>query len=129
MNSENATPDRPLHATVLTRDRILGDEIRDELDLEYLEMPWAAAAVHPAFTLSVVENGYRTLRRVDRRPVAAARCEYEVGSAEVTLAKLVPLSHLLGFDLPTLKRAFLHPTGAPILVDGAYRDIYVRSQS
>lgn len=97
---------------------ILGDEIRDELDLEYLELPWAADALHPQFTLSAVENGYQTLRRVDGSPVAAARCEDR--SAAPSLAKLVPLSHCMTFDLPTLKRAFLDIGGAPLLANGRY---------
>lgn len=100
---------------------ILGDEIRDQLDLEYLELPWAADALHPQFTLSAVENGYQTLRRLDGSPVAAARCE--AGNTAVSLALLVPLSHLLTFDLPTLKRAFLDVVGAPLLANGRYAAI------
>ncbi|MUM32289.1 hypothetical protein FZI93_10925 [Mycobacterium sp. CBMA361] len=97
---------------------ILGDEVRDQLDLDYLEMPWTADEVHPQFTLSAVENCYQTLRRLDGSPVAAAR--YEAGRAGVSLSKLVPLSHCLAFDLPTLKRAFLDIGGAPMLSNGRY---------
>lgn len=97
---------------------VLGDEVRDQLDLDYLEMPWSADAVHPQFTLSAVENGYQTLRRLDGSPVAAARCE--AGHTGVSLSKLVPLSQLLTFDLSTLKTAFLHVAGEPMLVNGRY---------
>ncbi len=97
---------------------VLGDEVRDQLDLDYLEMPVAAESVHPQFTLSAVENGYQTLRRLDGSPVAAARCE--AGGAGVSPAQLVQLSHLLTFDLPTLKTAFLHIAGVPLLVNGRY---------
>lgn len=95
---------------------VLADDIRDDLDLSYLDFPWDAASLNRRFTLSDMRNGYRTLRRIDGSPVAAARDE------TISLAKLVPLSQFLTIDLATLKRAFLNPEGAPLLVDGRYQD-------
>lgn len=95
---------------------LLADDIRDDLDLGFLELPWRADAVNTRFTLSSMRNGYRTLSRTGGAPVAAARDE------AISLVKLVPLSHFLTFDLATLKRAFLNPVGAPLLADGRYRE-------
>lgn len=102
-------------ATIQTGDRTLGDDLRDELGLDFLELPWAELDLAETFTLSGMQNGYRTLRRLDGKPVAAARDEV------LSLVTLVPLSHLLGYDLSTLKRAFLDPAGSPVLVNGRYR--------
>ncbi len=105
-------------ATIQTGDRILGDAIREDLDLDYLELPWASELVAPGFTLGTFTRGYRTLSRADGRPVAAARDE------TLSLVKLVPLSHFMLMDLETLKRAFLSPTGAPLLAaDDRYRRV------
>lgn len=95
---------------------LLADDVREDLDLGFLELPWRASAVNTQFTLSSMRNGYRTLSRTGGEPVAAARDE------AISLVKLVPLSHFLTFDLATLKRAFLNPVGAPLLVDGRYRE-------
>lgn len=106
----------PVGATDLTSDRMLGDDIREDLDLDHLELPWTAAVVAPGYALGPFTSGYRTLRRVDGSPVAAARDE------TLSLVKLVPLSHfMIVEDLDTLKRAFLSPTGSPLLADGCYR--------
>lgn len=95
---------------------LLADEIRDDLELEFLDLPWRVSDLNRNFTLTEMRNGYRTLRRTDGSPVAAARDE------AISLVKLVPLSHCLTFDLATLKRAFLNPEGAPLLVEGRYQD-------
>lgn len=95
---------------------LLSDEIRDDLELEYIDLPWRAGDLHRNFTLSTMRNGYRTLTRTDGSPVAAARDE------TLSLVKLVPLSHFLTLDLATLKRAFLNPEVAPLLANGRYRD-------
>jgi len=94
---------------------LLADDIRDDLELDYIDLPWRATDLNRNFALSTMRNGYRTLTR-DGSPVAAARDE------TISLVKLVPLSHFLTFDLPTLKRAFLNPEGAPLMVNGRYRD-------
>lgn len=85
--------------------------------MDFLELPWAELDLAETFTLSGMQNGYRTLRRLNGEPVAAARDEV------LSLVTLVPLSHLLSYDLPTLKRAFLDPAGAPVLVNGRYRSV------
>lgn len=96
---------------------LLRDGIREDLDLDYLDLPWTAELVAPGFTLGPFARGYRTLSRTNGRPVAAARDE------TLSLVKLVPLSHfILVEDLEALKRAFLSSTGAPLLTaDGRYR--------
>ncbi|MFL0242742.1 Imm61 family immunity protein [Mycobacterium sp. SMC-17] len=95
---------------------MLGDDIREDLELDYLELPWTPDLTAPGYVLGPFTNGYRTLRRIDGSPVAAARDE------TLSLVKLVPLSHFLtARDLDALKRAFLSPTGEPLLVNGHYR--------
>ena len=79
------------------------------MDLDYLDLPWSAEFVAPGYVLGPFTRGYRTLSRVDGSPVAAARDE------TLSLVKLVPLSHFMSRDLETLKRAFISPTGAPLL--------------
>ncbi|UCZ63523.1 TNT antitoxin family protein [Mycolicibacterium phocaicum] len=97
---------------------MLGDDIREDLDLDYLDLPWSAEFVAPGYVLGPFTRGYRTLSRVDGSPVAAARDE------TLSLVKLVPLSHFMSRDLETLKRAFISPTGAPLLAaDGRYRPL------
>lgn len=102
-------------ATIQTGDRILGDDIREDLDLGYLEFPCTVDTVAPDYVLGPLTRGYRTLSRADGSPVAAARDE------TLSLVKLVPLSHFMSHDLESLKRAFLNPSGAPLLrADGSY---------
>ncbi|WP_260973570.1 TNT antitoxin family protein [Mycolicibacterium llatzerense] len=96
---------------------LLGDVLREELALDYLDLPWKVELVAPGYTLGPLIRGYRTLSRTDGSPVAAARDE------TLSLVKLVPLSQFMAHDLETLKRAFLSPTGAPLLAaDGCYRN-------
>lgn len=95
---------------------LLGDFLREDLDLPYLDMPWTAESVAPGYTLGPITRGFRTLSRADGSPAAAARDE------TLSLVKLVPLSHFMALDLETLKRAFINPAGAPLLTaDGRYR--------
>lgn len=94
---------------------LLGDGIREDLELGYLELPCTVDAVAPDYVLGPLTRGYRTLSRADGSPVAAARDE------TLSLVKLVPLSHFMSHDLESLKRAFLNPAGAPLLrADGSY---------
>jgi hypothetical protein len=101
-----------LHATaVAVLERfvvaLLGDEIREDLGLPYLDLPWAPEHTAPGFVLSEMARGFRILSRVGAGPVAAAR------DATLSLVKLVPLSQFMMLDLPALKRSFLDENGAP----------------
>lgn len=93
---------------------VLADEIRDELGLPYLELPWRAEDTAPGFVLSAMSRGYRTLSRAGGGSIAAAR------DASLSLVKLVPLSHFMGYGLDTLKESFLDQHGAPLLAHGTY---------
>lgn len=92
---------------------VFGDDIRDDLGLPYLELPWAADDLAAGFTLEGFDRGYRTLRR-GGVPVAAAP------DPTLSLLALVPLSHFLGFTAAALKTAFFAEDGAPLLTDGTY---------
>lgn len=94
----------------------IGDSVREDLALPYLDMPWTVDALAPGYTLGPLTRGFRTLSRADGSPVAAAHDE------TASLAKLVPLSHFMALDLATLKQVFRDPIGAPLLTaDGRYR--------
>ena len=92
---------------------VFGDDIRDDLGLPYLELPWSADDLAAGYTLGEVERGYRTLRR-GGVPLAAAP------DATLSLLALVPLSHFLGMTAEALRAAFLAENGAPLLTGGAY---------
>lgn len=93
---------------------LFADDIRDDLDLEFLRLDSDPADLAKGFTLTDMVRGYRTLRRVDGTPVAAAP------DPAFSLLALVPLSHYLGWTIRDLKRSFLNPTGAPLLRDSHY---------
>jgi Immunity protein 61 len=94
---------------------VLADEVRDDLGLPYLELPWALDHTAPGYTVSEMSpRGYRTLSRADGSPIAAAR------DVTLSLVKLVPLSQFMRYDLPALKHSFLDENGAPLLAQGAY---------
>jgi hypothetical protein len=67
---------------------LLGEEIREDLDLPYLDLAFAESDLADGFALDDYVNGHRVLRLNDVGPVAAA---------------------------PDLKRSFLSLTGAPVL--------------
>lgn len=92
---------------------VLGDDVRDDLDLPYLELPSRLADIAPGYRLGEVVNGSRTLFLRDS-PVAAAPGDH------ASLSALVPLSHCLGYNLDELKQSFLHQRGAPLLRGGRY---------
>ncbi|WP_179476370.1 Imm61 family immunity protein [Mycolicibacterium vinylchloridicum] len=92
---------------------VLGDDVRDDLDLPYLEFPAGPADIAPHYHLGEVVNGWRTLLCAGS-PVAAAPGDH------ASLSVLVPLSHCLGFGLDELKQSFLHQRGAPLLRGGRY---------
>ncbi len=92
---------------------VVGDDVRDDLDLPYLEFPSAAADLATGYRLGEVVNGARTLFR-SNAPVAAAPGD------RASLSVLVLLSHCLGYSLAELKQSFLHQSGAPLLRGGRY---------
>ncbi len=94
---------------------ILGDDIRDDLELDYIQLPWGLGDLAPGFELSGMVNGYRTLRRVNGGPVAASRDE------DMSLVRLVPLSQFLTLSVAELRTSFLDAAGAPLLDGGRYR--------
>jgi hypothetical protein len=73
---------------------LFGDDIREDLDLPPLDLPWAADEFAVGFGLSEMVRGYRTLSRFGAGPVAAA--------PDPTLSLLVALSHFLGCSVPDL---------------------------
>lgn len=94
---------------------LLGDDIRDDLDLDYLQMPWAREDLAPGFALSDMVGGYRTLSLANGSPVAASRDD------DMSLVRLVPLSQFLMLSIAELRTSFLDTAGAPLLNDGRYR--------
>jgi hypothetical protein len=93
---------------------LFADDIREDLDLPLLDLPYGRGDLANGFQLSGMVRGYRTLRRADGGPVAAARDE------TLSLLALVPLSHFLRWSLTDLKRSFLSPEGKPLLRGGRY---------
>jgi hypothetical protein len=88
---------------------LLGDDIRDDLELPFLDLPTTAKEVASGYQLSEMVRGYRTLTRIGAGPVAAARDE------TLSLILLVPLSHFLTVSIDDLKRSFLNESGYPLL--------------
>lgn len=95
---------------------LFADDIRDDLDLPFLEMDWSIDAVAAGYHVSDIERGYRTLTRRGGEPVAAAP------DPTLSLLTLVPLSHCLQWSIVDLKRSFLNPAGVPLLRGGRYAD-------
>lgn len=93
---------------------LFADDIREDLDLPSLDLPWGSADLCTGFELSEMVRGYRTLKRADGTPIAAAPDPY------LSALALVPLSHYLQWSVSDLKRSFLHPSGAPLLRHGRY---------
>ncbi|KQY09284.1 hypothetical protein ASD37_02160 [Mycobacterium sp. Root135] len=92
---------------------MLGDDIRDDLDLPYLDLPAGATDTAGRYRVGPLENGSRTLFR-GGDPVAAAPGEL------TSLTALVPLSHLLGRTVAELRRSYLDEHGMPLLRAGRY---------
>lgn len=93
---------------------LFADDIREDLDLPFLELPYSTRDLARGYTVSELVRGYRTLLHAGTGPVAAAP------DPTLSLLTLVPLSHCLGWSLSELKRAFLDPDGAPLLRRGCY---------
>ncbi|MGH3580119.1 MAG: Imm61 family immunity protein [Mycobacterium sp.] len=104
----------PAGATDLTSDRIFGDDIRDDVDLPYLQFPWAAEDLAPGYTLRVDAAGLHVLVHHRLGAVAA------VPDPALAMITLVPLSRLLGLSAADLRRAFMAEDGAPLLSNGYY---------
>uniref|UniRef100_A0A5Q5BT21 Uncharacterized protein n=2 Tax=unclassified Mycobacterium TaxID=2642494 RepID=A0A5Q5BT21_MYCSS len=94
---------------------LFADDIREDLDLPFLDLPYGTEDLADGYALSEVTRGYRTLSGAGRGPIAAAP------DPTLSLLTLVPLSHYLGWPVPELKRAFLNPAGAPLIERGRYR--------
>lgn len=94
---------------------LLGDDIRAQLDLPFLDLRAGDVDIAEGYSLDPPVKGFQTLVRAGTGPVAAAPWPGP------TLGTLVPLSHLLGLGLAELKRSFLHQGGAPLLERGRYR--------
>lgn len=93
----------------------LGDDIRAQLDLPFLELPAAAADVAGGYCLGAPARGFQTLVRIGTGPVAAAPWP------GTSLGTLVPLSHLMDLTIGEVKQSFLHLDGEPLLDSGRYR--------
>lgn len=93
---------------------LFADDIRDDLELPMLEFSWRREDLADGYQLGDMVRGYRTLRRTDGSPVAAAPDD------TLSLVDLVPLSHFLRWSLEDVKRSFLNPEGKPLLRDGRY---------
>lgn len=117
--AEDGTRERVLYAAdaeVLERylfGLVLGDDIRDDVDLPYLDLPSGEADTADGYRLGPAVTGSRTLYR-GTEPVAAAP------GGRASLAALVPLSHFLGCTLADLRRSYLNEHGAPLLAGGRY---------
>jgi hypothetical protein len=95
---------------------MLGDEVREDLDLEYLDLPTEVDYLAPGYELTKTPRGDRLLTRIGVGPVAATSDD------AAGLGRLVTLSRFLALGSERLKRAFLHPEGYPLLVDGKYEN-------
>ncbi len=93
---------------------LFADDIRDDLDLPFLEMDRSIDAIAAGYQVSDIERGYRTLTRRGGAPVAAAP------DPTLSLLTLVPLSHYIQWSIADLKRSFLNPAGTPLFHRGRY---------
>lgn len=127
--STDGDPEQPLLfvAEIAVLERYLvglfADDIREDLDLPFLELRDSASDLAAGYRLSEMVRGYRTLTRSDGRPVAAAP------DPALSLLALVPLSHFLGWSIADLKRSFLQPAGAPLIRNGSYASGRVTDQA
>lgn len=93
---------------------LFGDDIRDDVDLPYLQFPWSADDLAPGYILRVDAAGLHVLVHHRLGAVAA------VPDPALAMITLVPLSRLLGLSAADLRRAFMAEDGAPLLSDGYY---------
>lgn len=90
------------------------DDLREDLDLPFLPLPWTVDQLAPGFTISDTVRGWRTLIRTGHGSIGAAP------DHTLSLVTLVPLSHLLLWPAAAVKASFLHEAGTPLLRDGGY---------
>ncbi|BBX30432.1 Imm61 family immunity protein [Mycolicibacterium alvei] len=88
---------------------LCGDDLRDDVGLPYLDLPFAEEDLAGGFDLTEVSGTYRLLRHVTFGVRAAAP------DSAAGMATLVPLSHLLSISEDDVRRSFLSETGAPLL--------------
>lgn len=93
---------------------MFADDLREDLDLPFLPLPWTVDQLAPGFTISDTVRGWRTLIRTGHGSIGAAP------DPTLSLVTLVPLSHLLLWPAAAIKTSFLHETGAPLLRAGRY---------
>lgn len=94
---------------------LFGDDIREDVGLLALDLPWNASDVAAGCVIGdAAVGGHRTLSVAGTGPVAAAP------DATLSLLDLVPLSHFLKWTISDLRRSFLNFHGAPLLQGGRY---------
>lgn len=93
---------------------LFADDLRDDLDLPFLPLPWTVNNLAPGFELTDLVRGYRTLIRTGHGPIAAAP------DPTLSLVTLVPLSRLLLWPAAAVKASFLSVTGEPLLRASGY---------
>jgi hypothetical protein len=92
---------------------LFADDIREDLDLPLLDLPWEPGDLAEGFELTDMVRGYRTLERAGGGPLAAApdsTLSHDRPGSAVALPRV---------DHRRSKRSFLSPTGAPLLRLGA----------
>ena len=81
---------------------LLGDDIRDDLDLPYLDLPTAEADTADRYCLGPLRERFAHAVQRQRARRRGA------------------LSHFLGHSLDNLRRSYLDEWGAPLLRGGRY---------
>jgi hypothetical protein len=94
---------------------LLGDDVRAQIDLPFLEFPAAPTDIAGGYSLGPPARGFHTLVKTGTGPIAAAPWP------GTSLGTLVPLSHLLDLRISEIKQSFLHQDGEPLLDSGRYR--------
>jgi hypothetical protein len=93
---------------------LFADDIRADLELAPLDLPWGTSDLADGYELSAMVRGYRTLKRRGGDPIAAAP------DPTLSVLALLPLSHYLRWSIPDLKRSFVNPADAPLLRGGRW---------
>jgi immunity protein 61 of polymorphic toxin system len=93
---------------------LFADDIREDLELPFLDLPYGAIDLAAGFELTDMVRGYRTLTRTGGDPVAAAP------DPALSLLALVPLSHFHEWSVRDLRRSFLSPHGRPLIAGQSF---------
>lgn len=94
---------------------LFGVTIRDDEGLDFLRLPYKSSDLATGYRLDEMsDDGFRTLSRVGRGPVAMAR------DKTLSMLILVPLSHYLQLTNLELQQSFLDEGGSPLLTHGQY---------